>query len=70
VSVSLHIRRPTSGTFWNVAAGNRSACKSLVMSTYSFIEYGRNGEGEERRQSIGPPGLKCSGRQLLAVGLF
>src|SRR6266852_3550306 len=53
-------------TFWNVAAGNHSACKSLLMSIYSFIEYRCNGEAEERRQTqLDPfsrhPGVRGAG---------
>src|ERR1700688_252743 len=46
---------PYEETFWNIAAGNRSACKSLLMSIYSFIEYRCNGEAEERRQTQRDP---------------
>src|SRR5258707_13277550 len=46
---------PYERTFWNVAAGNRSACKFLLMSIYSFIEYRCNGEAEERRQTQRDP---------------
>src|SRR6266851_6987180 len=46
---------PYERTFWNVAGGNRAACKSYV-DEYILIYRNRcNGEAEERRQTQRDP---------------